>query len=285
MAEMAKSLLVKGTCTSAEAAKLRGVASWAAGNTFGRAGRLGLRALKERQYQKTEDHALDEQLRMGLKFLVEVMPTIGPRSTRIIGPTPPPTIIYSDASWPDVREQRSAAEAAAEGEPPRLGWVIFRPGMKPRGFTIELGTEFLGALFPRKTQIFAAEAVATLAAFVLTPELVDGRELVWFIDNEAALSSLIRGTSRAEDVGHIAACTHVAAIEHSSSLWYEWVDSASNPADGLSRDGVHDKWTLEQGWELTEFPPSAFQAVVEYMHRPKVTRVTGVGPQLPDLAQ
>ena len=47
--ESAGALLTKGTCTSAEAAKLRGMASWAAGNTFGRVGRLGLRALKVRQ--------------------------------------------------------------------------------------------------------------------------------------------------------------------------------------------------------------------------------------------
>ena len=73
-----------------------------------------------------------------------------------------------------------------------------------------------------------------LAACLLTPELIQGRELVWFIDNEAALSSLIRGTSRAEDVSHIAACTQVAMLE---------------------------------GWHLTEFPASAFTAVaVSYTH-------------------
>ena len=50
--EAAGAILLKQSCTPAEAAKLRGVASWAAGNTFGRIGRLGLRALKTKQYQK-----------------------------------------------------------------------------------------------------------------------------------------------------------------------------------------------------------------------------------------
>ena len=281
--ESAGALLMKGTCTPAEAAKLRGVAIWAAGNTFGRVGRLRLRALKTRQYEKAEYYALSEQLHMGLNFLREVMPNIGPRTTRILGPTPMPTVVYSDASWPDVREGRSAEEAAAAGEPHRLGWIIFRPGMKPLGFSMELGREFTEALFPRRTQILAAEAVAVLAAFVLTPELVAGRELVWFIDNEAALSSLIRGSSRADDVGHIAACTQVAMLQHSSSAWFEWVDSASNPADGLSRDGVRDTWTLQQGWELREFPPSAFKAVVDFASRPDVTRITGMVPKGPVL--
>ncbi len=280
--EMASELLRKGTCTPAEAAKLRGVAGWAAGNTFGRAGRLGLRALKERQYRHMESVELDEQLQMGLRFLVETMPKLGPRSTRIIGPTPSPVVVYSDASWP---EQMTAEEAVSAGQPPRLGWVIFCPGERPRGFSMALQKEFVSVLFPRKTQILAAEAVAVLTALVLTPELLQGREVVWFIDNEAALSSLVRGTSRAEDVGHIAACTQLAMIAHSCSPWYEWIDSVSNPADGLSRDGVHDQWTAQQGWDLTEIPPTAFRRVAEYLCREEVLRITGTAPMAPVLPE
>ena len=91
--EQSRALIKKSSCTSAEAAKLRGVASWAAGNTFGRVGRLGLRALKSRQYQKENTTALDEQLEMGLRFLIETLPMLGPRATRILGPTPQPTVI------------------------------------------------------------------------------------------------------------------------------------------------------------------------------------------------
>ena len=278
--EMSTSLLEKKSCTPAEAAKLRGMASWAAGNTFGRVGRLGLRALKTRQYQKDDDSNMNEQLEMGLRFLVGILPQLGPRSTRVIGPTPRPTVVYSDASWP---ERMTAEEAVTRGEPPRLGWVVFSPGERPRGYSMELGKEFVSALFPRKTQILAAEAVAVLTALVLAPDALRGLELVWFIDNEAALSSLIRGASRAEDVGHIAACTQLAMLDHSCAAWYEWVDSASNPADGLSRDGIHDQWTVSQGWDLTEIPPEAFQKVAEYMNQERVHKITGLAPQQPAL--
>ena len=282
IAEMSKAILMKSSCTPAEAAKLRGVASWAAGNTFGRVGRLGLRALKARQYQKENTAALDEPLEMGLRFLIETMPELGPRSTRIVGPTPQPTVVYSDASWP---ERMTAEEAVTAGEPPRLGWVIFSPGARPKGFSLELGKEFLSILFPRKTQILAAEAVAVLTALVLHPELLARREVVWFVDNEAALSSLIRGTSRAEDVGHIASCTQLAMIAHSCSAWYEWIDSASNPSDGLSRDGIQDQWTKDQDWELEEIQPEAFHSVVQYLSHDKVVRITGLAPAGPILPQ
>ena len=35
-------------------------------------------------------------------------------------------------------------------------------------------------------------------------------------------------------------------------VWVEWIDSASNLADGLSRGGLEDSWTQQQGWLLTE---------------------------------
>ena len=150
---------------------------------------------------------------------------------------------------------------------------------------MELGREFLSALFPRKTQIMAAEAVAVLTALVLTPQALANRELVWFIDDESALSSLIRGSSKAEDVGHVAACTQLAMLEHSCAVWYEWIDSAPNPADGFSRDVIKDKWTLEQGWEIQEIPPEAFPQVAEYTSQEKVLRITGTVPLPHNFAQ
>ena len=34
--------------------------------------------------------------------------------------------------------------------------------------------------------------------------------------------------------------------------WFEWIDSKSNPSDGLSRDGLEDPWTIAQDWDLKE---------------------------------
>ena len=98
-------------------------------------------------------------------------------------------------------------------------------------------------------------------------------------------SSLIRGGSRAEDVGHVAACTQLAMLEHSCAAWHEWIDSAPNPADGLSRYGIKDRWTLEQGWEIQEIPPEAFPQVAEYTSQEKVLRITGTVPLTHDFPQ
>ena len=37
-----------------------------------------------------------------------------------------------------------------------------------------------------------------------------------------------------------------------SRIWFEWVDSDANPADGLSRMGIADPWTARQNWTLTD---------------------------------
>ena len=34
--------------------------------------------------------------------------------------------------------------------------------------------------------------------------------------------------------------------------YFEYVESEANAADGLSRDGLRDLWTLRQGWQLHE---------------------------------
>ena len=249
--------------TPAEASKLRGVSGWCASNTFGRAGRLGLAQLKRRQYSKDlADCALDLPLRLGLVFLVQILPALGPREAHLVGKPGKPVLVYSDASWPTCMQ---ADEIMHAMEPPRLGWVVFPPGKQPRGFTMKLNNEFLQLLIVRRTQIFAAEAIVPLLASLLTPQFFRGQDVLWFIDNEGAVSSLIRGSSKAEDVGHIAAAAQIHFLHLQARVWYEWIDTVSNPADGLSRAGLADCWTAQQGWTLAEISPSEIEKVSTFL--------------------
>ena len=45
--------------------------------------------------------------------------------------------------------------------------------------------------------------------------------------------------------------------------WFEWVDSSSNCSDGLSRDGLTDKWTIAQSWKLQEGVVPPWNAVTD----------------------
>ena len=76
--------------------------------------------------------------------------------------------------------------------------------------------------------------------------------MIWFVDNEAAVSTLIRGAAKPEDLDRVAACASVSLLQLSCRVWWEWIDSKSNPSDGLSRKGLADEWTIAQGWKLVE---------------------------------
>ena len=69
-------------------------------------------------------------------------------------------------------------------------------------------------------------------------EMFAGRDVVWFVDNEGACSTLIRGACRPEEISGIAECSSILAARLGVRIWYEWIDTKANPSDGLSRLGV-----------------------------------------------
>ena len=78
------------------------------------------------------------------------------------------------------------------------------------------------------------------------------QDILWFIDNEAAVASLIRGSSSQIDVHTLVQVAHFLCQRFQIRVWIEWIDSESNPSDGLSRDGVCDSWTRSQPWDVSE---------------------------------
>ena len=91
----------------------------------------------------------------------------------------------------------------------------------------------------------------------LIPEVLAGHDIIWFVDNESAASTLVRCVSSQCDVHEIAQFSHYMMHLLRTRVWYEWIDSDSNPSDGLSRTGLDDEWTQYQNWSLQSylFPP------------------------------
>ena len=133
---------------------------------------------------------------------------------------------------------------------PGLGWVFFKPDMATKGRAALMPKDVLEALLPRKTQIYAVEALAILAAVYERLEDLSGTDTIFFVDNEAACAAMIRGTSGEPDVSAIVNACQWLLFQVECRPWFEWVDSSSNCSDGLSRDGLTDKWTIEQNWQL-----------------------------------
>ena len=71
------------------------------------------------------------------------------------------------------------------------------------------------------------------------------RDVLFFVDNSVSLFSCVKGTS---NEAHVARSAQLAALVNfttASRTWFEFVDSKSNWADGISRLLAHDKFCLK----------------------------------------
>jgi hypothetical protein len=230
----------QGKLSSGTAAKLRGQANWLATNAAGRCGRLGISVLAAKQ--KATDDTLSYEQVSALQFLAKIAENMPDRKLRVHGAEKAPVLLYTDAS---------VSEAAPLE--PIVGWVLFRAtASEVKGKSLRIPQEVVRSWNPRETQICPAEAFAVLAAIFNHESELEGRDIIVFVDNEAAAASLIRGASSSCDVGHIAQEVQWKILRLNARIWIEWVDSHSNPSDGLSRAGLLDEWTLKQNWALSE---------------------------------
>eukprot|EP00435_Cladocopium_sp_Y103_P028233 s1719_g7.t1 len=220
------------------ASKLRGDLNWMWSMCAGYIGRLAGPVLTAKQTDPSP--ILDIPQQQTLALLRDVVFEAVPRDVSL-RPTPRQlTRIYTDASFED--------------NVLRLGWIIFNPHHEPTGGTTVVPMATLESWTPRKQQIYPGEALAALVVPLLHPSLLENEEVLWFVDNEAAVTSLIKATSRQLDVHAICQYAHVIAFKNKMRIWFEWIDSASNPSDGLSRLGITDPWTCKQGWNIAEYP-------------------------------
>ena len=226
---------------------------------------MAIAQLKLRQY--SDDVDLTPELEINLEMMRRICMLHLPWRIQLVTPPRAPLVVYSDASYePEVSRL------------PRLGWLIFDPLIsttKPViAKTLDIPQDIVDLWKPRSQQIFPAEAFAPLAACFDDPDTFSNRDALWFIDNEAAASTLIRGATAQEDVQHIAEATQLLWTTLFARVWIEWIDSDSNPSDGLSRDGLCDAWCRAHGvvptlagappWSSTDDLVEAFLARLEH---------------------
>jgi hypothetical protein len=89
----------------------------------------------------------------------------------------------------------------------------------------------------QKNFIMALEEMA-IAAPYFTPELrqiLSGRHVIHFADNQAANGAVIKGYSSAPDIALLISALHVRWAEDRVNVWIEFVKSEANLADDPSR--------------------------------------------------
>jgi hypothetical protein len=195
--------------------------------------------LLRRQYQDTSN-ALNPRLKRALTFLRHCVQHVPRRTVCVQQAKEAPTLIWSDAMF-------------EPGKPCRLGVIISFPRCKaPVAFTCILPEAILAQFVAKKTHIGQAEIYAALLGYASAPSLYNQASIIHFVDNISALAGLISFTSPKEDSASILGVYAVLLAQCGARVWAEYVESAANISDGVSRDGLLDLMAKKLGCDVKE---------------------------------
>ena len=242
-----------GTMSRDCAGRLRGDLNWMYSMCAGFGGKLAGPLLSK--CQQLDATVLQEDDLYTLQLLRQVIVHYRPRELSLLPQENEILRVYSDASF--------------ENSELRLGWILFPQDSQPVGGSCLIPPAVLASWCERRQQIFPGESLCGLLVPYFHPKVFGSRDAVWFVDNEGAVAALIKASSSQPDVHRIVQCAQALLQALGSRTWFEWIDSDSNPSDGLSREGLLDSWTHSQDWNLQEylFPsemlPDSFSSCLE----------------------
>ena len=229
------SILASGQLSSGLAGQVWGKLQHACSMLWGRYGAAKLRPFARRQRESLL--AINPQLRSSIDEWIKALEANSfPREVRLFGQDPRTLISYSDgegseagvgvALWLPEREQPVACYLKCPREV-RVLWSTCQ----------HLAND-----------IFQIEAVGPLVALATWPELLHGCLWIHFIDNAAAQSALIKGSSSVMSGDLIVGQTWELIARRRIAPWFDTVGISSNPVDGLSRGRLSGPWnSVQQG--------------------------------------
>ena len=239
MAEEA--IQVGAEVTPAMASKFRGVTGFTNHGMMGDLGKAVAGAFKQRQYSDQAPWYVSHALRRAYSYHL-MLARMNIR--RVIELNPPeflPLVIASDAQ----------ADTAPTG-----GLLLWDPETDLRvGAWTSFDSEILRQWgYDRTDGVIAACEGAMLPLGLLEfATHVRNRKAFWFLDNSNGLYSHFKGNAKTAVQDRNVAIARIFCFHAKCQLWYEYVDSKSNWADGISRLLSNDPWSKAHGFELHSF--------------------------------
>ena len=245
-----ETILREERLTPGSAGKLYGRMMHLSSQYFGRLGRALLRAYSRRQHEINRT-GLNPQIVAATRFWLARIRCLRPREVPVSLAEAPTFLSYSDG----------------EGEGAGVGIAIWCPNGTILGGYLQV-PEPVRQVWSRQAtagdhyDIFEIEAVGpALILHNFGSHLVDDAMWIHFIDNDAALATLVKGSSSVLSGEVITAYTHSMAADRGLWSWFDRVCSADNPVDKLSRG------KLDGPWELVpiEFPPVLLSNLCDFI--------------------
>jgi hypothetical protein len=225
---------------SGTASKLYGVANFIETGMYSRIGRAGLWAVKDRQKEQTWH--ITPAISLSFDLLCDLF-KLKPQREYLL--------------WHGLlRRAVTASDAAYEGGNGSAGFLTVidpgRPEETRLGKVITLPISLYSLWGTQVTYIAQLELLAVLVALIEVAGLVRGANTIWFIDNIAALMALVRGSSNSRSLDQMAKLVHLACFAIRSVPYFEYVESAANWADEISRKGTQGSWAPDNCFSVTK---------------------------------
>jgi hypothetical protein len=207
---------------------------------FGKIGRAGLNSIKDRQHE--QEHELTGDLNRSFALLEDLLRMQPRREYSLFSVDTPRFVVASDAAY--------------ENERGTAGFlVVLDPGLPEEtrhGMVVHIPEEIYNHWGKHKTYIAQLELLVVLVGLLEFAPRLRGRRGLWFIDNVAALMALVRGRSNSPSLDAMSLCIHAGLYALSTWMYFEWVSSESNWADGVSRQGWKDPWARRHAFSLSD---------------------------------
>jgi len=230
--------LQEDSCTPAQVSKIRGVLGFLFTGVYGRVGRGGQQPLLQRQYSDSPPWNLSHTLRRALEYLLDTMKVVRPRVVPLHSDPTPPLIIASDGRQDDT-------------SPPSIAALLFDPATGQKvAIAAVIPPELLEAWGNSEHCIALVEQAALILGIIRFRDILRGRSLLWFEDNSAVLSGLVKGSSGHPLLDAGAATIHLLLAALQARAWFEYVESDANWSDGSSRLLAADPWAAANGFTV-----------------------------------
>ena len=223
-----EAVLAAGFMSQSQALQLRGRMQFAKAQMWGRSAKLCLSAVTDHAYS-SKSSFLSAQRVACLRAFRDSLRMSMPRS--ISKSWNEPLFVFSDASF----------QPADSHWPCGLGGVLVSSNSQMlSAFSGSLSMRQLELLgYPKKkTVIFEAEMLAVVAALHLWKPFLEGKPVVFYIDNNTARDVMISASAKTDSAKELLRILLRAEDDACILSWFVRVPSESNISDGPSRNDV-----------------------------------------------
>ena len=206
-----------------EAGKLKGVLQFASSQIWGKVGRAFLRALSQRQYDKSgQPPVLNKALKVALvvwKYLVVEGPE---RAIEVFDDPKADVVVFTDGFWPDDSDPTD----------PRIGAVVFDKSRSvPLYISVPIKREIMNEWVPRKTQVAMIEMLAPIIVNDAFKTELTNKKVLLFVDSECVEGALVKGYSAKEDLSWLKAVFWDQALHLNVLCYIDRVYTDANISD------------------------------------------------------